>query len=214
MKKDFPNTYEEIDFAVQELVLDSHIIDDYVRLQELQQRRLFLTCGINQMSVIDIIKPILQYNKDDKDIPVENRIPIVIYIATNGGELDSGFALIDVILNSATPVYTVNLGYMYSMGFLLCLAGHKRYALPSSKFLIHDGWDMIGNSSTKIQDYIEFNKRVEQRVKQYVLNRTKISEEEYDKNLRVEWYLFADEAQEKGVVDYIIGDDCTLDNII
>lgn len=214
MNKDFPNTYEGIEIDVFEQVCDSHIIDDYIRLQELQQRRLFLTKYINQESVTEIIKPIMQYNRDDRDIPVEDRIPIMVYVATNGGEIDAGFALVDVIQNSATPVYTINFGYMYSMGFLIGLSGHKRYALPSSKFLMHDGWDSVLNSATKIYDYVDFTRRMEDRIKRYVLSKTLINDEEYDQKLRVEWYMFADEAKEKGIVDYIVGEDCTLDNII
>ena len=32
--------------------------------------------------------------------------------------------------------------------------------------------------------------------------------------LRVEWYLFADEAKEKGFVDAVIGEDCDIDDVI
>ena len=61
---------------------------------------------------------------------------------------------------------------------------------------------------------MRFQQRVEGRIKQYVLSRSKVTSEEYDSNLRVEWYLFADEAKEKGFVDCIIGTDCELDEII
>ena len=38
--------------------------------------------------------------------------------------------------------------------------------------------------------------------------------EEYEKNYRVEWYMYSELAKEKGFVDYIIGEDCDLDEII
>ena len=38
--------------------------------------------------------------------------------------------------------------------------------------------------------------------------------EEYDSKFRVEWYMFADEAKEKGFTDYIIGVDCDIDEIV
>ena len=66
----------------------------------------------------------------------------------------------------------------------------------------------------KAQDQMEFNRRVEDRVKQYILSRSKLTSEEYDSKLRVEWYMFSDEAKEKGFVDYIIGKDCDIDEII
>ena len=156
----------------------------------------------------------MQFNKEDKNIAVEDRIPILLYVTSNGGEVDSGFELIDVIMSSKTPVYTINLGYQYSMGFLIGLAGHKRYAMRNAKFLMHDGSNFIYNSGAKAQDQMEFQKKVEERIKQYILSRSKITSEEYDSKLRIEWYLFADEAKNKGFVDFILGEDCDIDAVI
>ena len=183
-------------------------------MKDLKQRKFFLTTEIGQDTVGDIVRHIMQINKEDKDIPVESRKPILLYIASNGGEVDSGFELIDVILASKTPVYTINMGYQYSMGFLIGLAGHKRYAAKNAKFLMHDGSNMVYGNSSKVQDRVRFDARVEERVRDYVLARSNITPEEYDSKFRVEWYMFADEAKEKGFTDYIIGVDCDLDDII
>lgn len=79
---------------------------------------------------------------------------------------------------------------------------------------MHDGFNFAIGTSTKIQDTMEFRKREEDRIKDYVTSRSNLTGEEYDKKLRVEWYLFADEAKEKGFTDYIIGEDCDMDEII
>ena len=156
----------------------------------------------------------MQFNREDKDLSVEERTPIMLYVVSNGGEVNSGFELIDVIQCSKTPVYTINLGYQFSMGFLIGLAGHKRYAMKNAKFLMHDGSNFVYNSGAKAQDQMEFYKRGEERIKQYVISRSNLTEEEYNEKLRVEWYLFADEAKEKGFIDAIIGIDCDMDEII
>lgn len=122
--------------------------------------------------------------------------------------------LIDAIQNSKTPVYTINLGYWYSMGFLIGLSGHKRYATKNAKFLMHDGSNFIYNSSAKARDQMRFNDRVEERVKEHVLSLSNLGGDEYDAKLRVEWYMFADEAKERGFVDCIIGEDCDIDEVI
>ena len=153
-------------------------------------------------------------NKEDKDIEPAERQPILLYVTSNGGEIDSGFELIDVIMNSKTPVYTINLGFQYSMGFLIGLAGHKRYATANAKFLMHDGSNFVWDSGMKAQDRMDFNKKIESRIKKYVMSRSKVTNEEYESKLRVEWYLFADEAKEKGFVDYIIGEDCDINEIV
>ena len=206
--------YYDIDVSIEKILIEGGMIDELFYLKDLKQRKLFLNADIDQPSVADIVKHIMQINKEDKGLEPHERMPILLYVTSNGGEVDSGFELIDVIMNSKTPVYTINLGYQYSMGFLIGLSGHKRFATRNAKFLMHDGSNFVYNSGAKAQDQMEFNRKIESRIKQYVLSRSKVSEEEYDSKLRVEWYLFADEAKEKGFVDYIIGEDCDINEIV
>lgn len=206
--------YYDIDIAIEKTLLDSGMVDELFYLQDLKQRKLFLNSDIDQYTVADIVKHIMQINKEDKGIEPEKRKPILLYVTSNGGEIDSGFELIDVIMSSKTPVYTINLGYQYSMGFLIGLAGHKRYATRNAKFLHHDGTNVIINSGTKAKDQMEFQDKIEARIKEYVIKKTKVTEDEYETHMRQEWYLFADEAKKYGMVDYIIGTDCDIDDIV
>lgn len=206
--------YYDIDIDIEKALLDSGMVDEIFYLKDLKQRKLFLNTDVEQLSVGEIVKHIMQYNKEDIGIEPDKRTPIILYVSSNGGEVDSGFELIDVIMASKTPVFTVNLGYQYSMGFLIGLAGTKRFAMRNARFLMHDGSNFVYNSGAKAQDQMEFQRRVEDRIKQYILSRSKITSKEYDSKLRVEWYLFADEAKDKGFCDYIIGDDCDIDEVI
>ena len=204
--------YFDIELDIDKLINED--LSSIFYLKDLKQRKLFLESDVEQVTVSDIVKNILQYNKEDEGIPADERMPIRLYIASNGGEVDAGFELIDAITTSVTPVYTINLGFEYSMGFLIGLAGHQRYAMPNSKFLMHDGSNFVYNSGSKAQDQMAFNAKVEERIKRYILSRSKLTEEEYDSKVRVEYYLFADEAKEKGFTDYIIGADCPVDRVI
>ena len=202
--------YYDFDFSFED-IMDGHMsVQELLYVKDIQQRKFFLTEGIEQATVDDVVRHIMQINKEDKGIPYEKRTPIIIYVASNGGEVDSGFELIDVIISSKTPVYTINMGYQYSMGFLIGLAGHKRFATKNAKFLMHDGSNFVYGNSAKVR----FDARVEERVREYVLSRSRVTPEEYDSKFRVEWYMFADEAKEKGFTDYIIGIDCDIDEIV
>lgn len=189
-------------------------VDEILYLGNLRDRKLFIPDVIDESIIYSVVRHILRYNAEDKNVPVKERKPIFLYCSSVGGDVDSGFELIDVIQQSKTPVYTINLGWCYSMGFLIFLAGDRRFASKSSKFLMHDGSEVIINSGTKAQDQFEFSKKMSDKIKQYVLSNSKLTEEEYDAQQRREWYLFADEAKEKGFCDYIIGEDCTLDEIV
>lgn len=206
--------YDWPDIDLEKAILGNGSIDELFYIKDLQQRKIFLGCDIEQESVGDICRNIMQFNAEDKGIEVKDRKPILLYIVSNGGDVDAGFELIDIIMSSKTPVYTINIGWQYSMGFLIGLAGHKRFAARNAKYLMHDGSNFIYNSGAKAQDQMSFNRKVEERIKKYVVTRTHISPELYDEKERVEWYMFADEAKALGVTDYIIGEDCDLDAVI
>lgn len=208
------DSYYDFDVEIEEVLIKNGMIADMFYLKDLKQRKLFLNDEINSLTVEDAVKHIMQINREDAGKPYEERTPILVYVNSNGGSVDAGFQLIDVILSSKTPVYTINTGYQYSMGFLIGLSGHKRFATLNAKYLMHDGTNFILNSGSKARDQMAFQDRVEDRIKQYVLSRSKVTSEEYDAKMRIEWYMFADEAKKEGFVDYIVGIDCDIDSIV
>ena len=189
-------------------------IEDFFYLKEYQERKHFITDAIDAVSTDDLCKAILQYNKDDAGIAPEDREPIRIYLDTPGGDVSAGLRVIDVIRASITPVHIINLGICYSMGFMIFIAGHKRFASENATFLMHDGSVSASGSASKTRDLMEFNDRVDGRLRSLVLGMTSISDEMYDAKIRKEWYMFADEAKELGVVDSILGIDCGIGDII
>ncbi len=208
--------YYDFEPEFEEKLIEGGLVDDVFYIRDLQQRKLFINSDIDEISVSEAVKHIMRFNREDNlnSVSPMKRTPILLYITSNGGDVGAGFELIDTIQNSKTPVYTVNLGYQYSMAFLIGLAGHKRFSMPNAKFLMHDGSSFVYGTGTKVQDQMEFQKRVEERIKDYVLENSNLNSELYDEKLRVEWYMFADEAKKRGFVDYIIGEDCDIDLVI
>ena len=90
-------------------------------------------------SLFEVTKQILEYNRKDKDIPVEKRKPINIYVMSYGGDLYQAYACISTMLASKTPIRTINMGVAMSAGLLILLAGHERYAMKYSTAMIHSG---------------------------------------------------------------------------
>ena len=203
---------ESIDF--ENILIENALLDDLFYYKDLKDRKIFFNEIINDDSVFPVVRHIMDINKQDKGISAEDRKPIWIYISSPGGDVESGFSLIDAIISSKTPVYTVNIGDNYSMGFLLGLAGHKRYTFKNSRFLLHDGFECIYDSASKAEDRKKFTNEIDNRLKDYVLQRTKITSQKYSRNRRKEWYMFADQAKELGVVDYIIGEDVEMEEIL
>ncbi len=182
---------------------DNNLLQYYLDEKE---RILWLDQGIDE-SVFSIIKKILQWNREDKGIPKEKRKPIKIFIDSIGGCPFCGFSLIDAICLSETDVWTINVGKCYSAAFYIMIAGHKRIAFPNSTFLIHDGEVEISSTGNKSKDVQKFLDQLEMKTTEFSLSHTKISEIEFESKADREWYIYADEAKEKGIIDYIIGED-------
>lgn len=189
--------------------------EDKFDVDDLNDRRLYINSDIDESIISTIVYHILRYNREDKNIPVSKRKPIRLYINTCGGSVFSGMGLVDAIISSKTPVYTINQAMCASMGFYIFIAGTKRYSMPNATFLMHDGQTMIGDSNSKLKDFMKFIEDDFDRViKEHVITRTKISEDVYANKYRVEWYFLPQKAKELGVVDYIISEDCPIDDIL
>lgn len=195
-------------------VINLNYTDKY-EIDDLDNRRLYINSNIDEEIVDSIVYHVLRYNREDRNKDVSTRKPILLYINSNGGSVPDGYALIDAILTSKTPVYTINQGYCYSMGFLIFISGHKRYCMPSATFLLHDGSSFAWDSTAKMKDRVDFETgQVEVRIKNHILSHTKIGDDLYEKKYRVEWYFYPEEAQKYEITDYIVGKDCTIDEII
>ena len=60
-----------------------------------------------------------------------------IYINSNGGYVCDMWSLVDIMLNSKTPIYTYSTGYANSCGFLIFIAGTKRFITKHTKMCCH-----------------------------------------------------------------------------
>ena len=187
---------------------------DRFDIEDLEERKIYINQEIDSDVIDGAVYHILRYNKLDKGIPKEERKPIFLYINSPGGSVVDGYGLIDAILSSETPVYTINQALCASMGFLIFIAGHKRFSMQHSEFLMHDGSTFGWDSTAKMKDRMDFEtKELEQMTKRYIISHTNIDEKLYDEKYRVEWYFLPALAKEIGVVDYIVGQDCSINEI-
>lgn len=193
----------------------TYCLGDLDELYDRECRTIYINNIIDESTSESITYMIMKYNRDDKGKSIEDRKPIFIYINSLGGSVSDGFAIIDAVVASKTPVYTVNIGTSYSMGFLIFLSGTKRYATINSTFLCHEGSSSVYDTMSKAKDRMEFeNNQMEKHIMDYVLSRTHISESLYQEQYRKEWYMYPEEAKKLGVVTDIVGIGCDIDDII
>lgn len=181
-----------------------HYYKDY------DKRRIYINYDIDD-SLFEITKQIMEYNRQDKDKPIEEIKPIIIYIQSYGGDLYQAYTLISTILASRVPVYTVNMGVAMSAGFLILLAGHKRYAMKYSTAMLHTGSGGASGTFEQMEEQQKNYKKLIDTMRDYILERTKIDVKLFNRNKSKDWYLTDKEQVELGVVNEIVA---SLDDIL
>lgn len=156
--------------------------------------------------LLELIKYIVRWNAEDACIPVEQRQPIRIYFFSPGGDLDTNYALIDIIKMSKTPIIGINIGQCASAAAYIFLSCHKRYMLPHAYFILHQGSGTLSGTYEQICAQMEdYQKQVEE-LASFVLEHTTYTEEDVAEKIVGEWYIRKDEALENGVVHDVITD--------
>lgn len=155
---------------------------------------------------LDLVKLILKCNKEDKGKPIEERVPIKVYISTCGGDVVTLWTLIQAIQTSKTPVWTINFSYAYSAGAELLVAGRKRFALKGTQIMFHRGGICLGGEQSVVESTQKHYSALEKKLTDFLIEHTKIDPKFYKKKASSDIYMDEDEALEKGVIDKIIED--------
>ena len=208
---------ENTDYNIQEFDLDDLVdalaenvkddiktFEDVVNLDGAVNREVYvgdICSGLGQ-TVEGYIRFWNKYD-DKRNIPIEDRKPIKIYIDSNGGNLNDTFTMIDAISMSKTPVWTICTGAAYSGGFFTFIAGHKRIAYNHASFLYHEGSTGNAADAGKFRNFAEFYQKELDQLKEITLKYTKITPEEYKEHIKDDWWMTADGALKYGVCDEI-----------
>lgn len=169
-----------------------------------KERKLFMDFDVDE-PCMTVERMILRWNMEDKGKPVEERKPIWIYVHSGGGYAFYMWALIDMILMSRTPVYTVNIGMCASAAALIYMAGHKRFMFPRAHVLIHQGWTKIEGEAQKVSDQAASYREELKQMKEYIISRTKIPPATLTKKKNNDWELDTQQCLEFGICDQVIG---------
>lgn len=171
--------------------------------KNLTNNRIVLNQEIGDSTLEMVILPYLDMVKNPNVEEIE------IILSTVGGGIYDGFNLVD-ILDKTTKKTTIHIMSMAaSMGSYIAMAGHnnpnvRTVCHPFSVGLLHAGSASYSGSMTQIRDGIDFNKKYEDRVREYVLTHSNITPEFYDKIERKEYWMDSEEMLRLGIVDEII----------
>ena len=176
--------------------------------KNLEQRIIWLDQEVDEQC-LDIIRHILRWNQEDKDIDPADRKPIRFFFFSPGGDLEVNNALIDTIKLSKTPVWGINVGRCYSAAAYIFLACHKRYCLASSQLLLHQGSGAFSGTYQEILPQVMAYQEQIEKLAEFVAERSTYTIEEIAENITSDWYITADEGLEHNI--YTTKVDCIED---
>lgn len=104
--------------------------------QQLQENGIYVFMDeVNSES----IKPVIEWILYENHVSKHKKRELLLMICSEGGELQSAFALIDVMQASSIPIKTVGLGQIASSGLLIFMTGTKgrRILTPNTSILSH-----------------------------------------------------------------------------
>ena len=174
-----------------------------LQYKDLQERTLWIDDDISS-NTLEFAKYIIQWNREDKDLKVKDRVPIKILFFSYGGDLDVNNVLVDTISLSKTPIIGINCGQAASAACFIYLSCHKRYTFPNASFLIHQGaGDFSGTYEQVCAAVASYQAQIEY-LGEYVLSRTNIDDELFYENYSSDWYIGAEDAVTYGIALKIV----------
>ena len=172
--------------------------DIYSKL--LADRIVFLGMPIDDYVSNYIIAQLLFLEAEDPDKDIS------LYINSPGGSVTAGLAIYDTMQYIKPDVSTICVGMAMSMGAILLLGGAKgkRYALPNSKIMIHQGSAGFSGTPTDIEIHAKEILSLRKRMAEIIAFHTSQPFEQVEKDIDRDRFMTAEEAKEYGIIDEVI----------
>ncbi|MCL2205473.1 MAG: ATP-dependent Clp endopeptidase proteolytic subunit ClpP [Treponema sp.] len=184
--------------VVEQTGMGERSYDIYSRL--LKDRIVFLDGEINDITADLVVAQLLFLDGQDTEKDVN------LYINSPGGSITAGLAIYDTMQYIKSDIQTICVGQAASMAALILTAGTagKRYALPSSRVIIHQP---RGGAQGQARDIVIQSKeiiRLKNLIIDYFTKHTGKSAERIASDMERDLFLSAHDAVEYGAVDSIL----------
>lgn len=165
----------------------------------LKSRTVLISGQVDQEMAEKVITQLLILDSDSHD-------PIRVMICSPGGHVDSGFAIHDVMRFVKSPVIGIGAGWVASIAvpILFGAAKNKRFALPNTRFLIHQPSGGAGGQAADIRIEAQEILKIRQRVNEMIALETGQPVEKVAKDSDRNFWMTAKEALDYGLVCRII----------
>lgn len=193
-----PNTQAVIPYVTETTPRGERTYDVYSRL--LKDRIIFLGTPIDDQVANAIVAQLIFLAGEDP------KREISIYINSPGGEVYSGLAIYDTMQYIPCEIATYCVGMAASMASIILMAGTrgKRFALPHSRILIHQGSTGFRGAIPDVEIQARETMRLIGTLLEINALHTGQTLERIRKDTERDFYMTPDEAKDYGIIDEVI----------
>ena len=139
-------------------------------------------------------------------LAAESNDPINVYISSPGGHVESGDVVYDIIKFIEPEVRTIGTGWVASAATTIYLAAKKenRFALPNTRFLVHQPHGGAQGVSSDIKIQAEQIVKMRERINRLIAAETGQPLERVARDTERDYWMTAEEAIEYGIVSKVI----------
>ena len=139
-------------------------------------------------------------------LAAESDDPITLYISSPGGHVESGDVVYDIIKFIKPSVRVIGTGWVASAATTIYLAADKdkRFALPNTRFLIHQPLGGSRGDATDIAIQAEQIVRTKARINQLISKETDQPLDRVAKDTDRDYWMTVEEAVSYGIVSKVI----------
>ena len=136
----------------------------------------------------------------------ESDEPITMYIGSPGGHVESGDTIFDMIRYIKPQVRTVGTGWVGSIATHIYLAPDKesRFALPNTRFLIHQPHGGFGGDASDIEIHAREIVKTRERINGVIAAQTGQSLDKVAEDTQRDYWMSAEESVDYGLVGKIV----------
>lgn len=165
----------------------------------LKTRTILLFGGIDQKMAHRVTEQLLMLAADSDD-------DIKLFINSQGGHVESGDTIFDMIRYVKPRVKIIGTGWVASAGALIYVSVPRedRYCLPNTRFMIHQPAGGVRGQASDIAIEAGEILKMRQRLDQIFADQTGQSIERIQKDTNRNYWMSATEAKEYGLVGHIV----------
>ncbi|HEX9638355.1 MAG TPA: ATP-dependent Clp protease proteolytic subunit [Acidobacteriota bacterium] len=186
------------------------LFDTAIGQRLLQQRVIYLSSAIDQESARRVCQQLLVLEAED------SKRPITLFINSPGGEVYSGFAILDMMDFVSAEVITVAAGLSASMGtmILCCGSRRRRFALPNARVMIHQPLGGLQGVASDIAIEAKEILTIKERLIDILSQRSGKERDKIERDINRNYWMSAEEAQAYGLVDHVVASRAEMQRVL